>query len=229
MKYWAALGALALAGWSLPGCANQSSVTEVQEIPVITFEGGTYCAAYQRRLVACDVLGEGLFQGCHEFGDVAESCELDCLTQAPCDEVATYLCGHFGAELSQLDACMQGCVGLPAVECADGRLLSRSTRCDGVVDCQDEADEAECEGDTLIAYGSCRDGAFFTRAERCDGKPNCANEADEVACDTLVVCVPADQRQSFVELPALSACDGVKDCLGGEDEPAECAVASCSR
>ena len=92
----------------LAGC-DGPQVQPVLPIPEISFEKGSYCERYGDRLRECGVLGDGRFQGCHYFEDEAENCELDCVEQASCNDLAAPYCGGDERHLTELAACEQRC------------------------------------------------------------------------------------------------------------------------
>lgn len=200
-------------------------VQPVLPIPTIQFEDGTYCAIYTERLRDCGVIGKGRFQGCHNFDDAAEECELDCVRDATCSDLAAPYCAGDTRVLTELAACEQRCVGYQVFTCTEGTLLHRGAVCDGIDDCNDAADEADCNAQTEFEY-ACRDGSFYAATEVCDGANDCANGLDEAFCGSLFSCIPSDdQATGFIN--EVNACDGIRDCEDGSDEPEDCAVAQC--
>jgi Low-density lipoprotein receptor domain class A len=211
----------------ISGCADPSGSSSTPDIPVVTYDAGTYCDEYTQRLRACDLLGEGRFQGCHNFQDDAETCELQCLEDAPCEQLSVYYCGRSGSAITELEACLLTCVGDSAVECDEGTLHASYARCDGEADCADGTDEADCDDPNAARY-PCRDGKFVDVAAVCDGEPDCKSGVDEAFCDTLFACEPAVLGgPSLIFIHATEACDGVSDCLSEADEPSDCAKATC--
>ena len=105
--------------------------------------------------------------------------------------------------------------------CGNGHCIDGSKRCDGNADCNDFSDEAECP--------SCHGGSMF-RCETseecipmnmtCDRKVQCRDGSDEHGCAYWTsTCWPEMFRcldHTCVDM--IHRCNGVWDCVGGEDE-----------
>ncbi len=128
----------------------------------------------------------------------------------------------------------------PVFECASGdEEISGVWECDGVADCRDGSDEANCyeifcdDGDTKIPPGAvcdgvedcrdgtdeqgcddfrCNDGATIPPEYVCDFFQTCPDNSDEENCEEYT----CDEGATVV--PAAALCDGVLDCNDGLDE-----------
>ncbi|XP_060807225.1 prolow-density lipoprotein receptor-related protein 1 [Amyelois transitella] len=102
---------------------------------------------------------------------------------------------------------------------AGGRCVRAAAVCDGRADCDDAADEADC--DCPPDHYQCDDGACVALSARCDGEQQCADASDERACAAPACAAlgagarPCARGGCF--LPAWR-CDGHADCPDGSDE-----------
>ncbi|XP_053624887.1 basement membrane-specific heparan sulfate proteoglycan core protein isoform X4 [Plodia interpunctella] len=117
----------------------------------------------------------------------------------------------------------QNCSGEPqSTECAPGefqcdetRCLLATQQCDGVADCYDQTDEADCK---LVGADDfrCSDGRSLEASRKCDGVRDCIYGEDERDCDCLSNEFQCSQDRSCIE--ARRKCDGYNDCSDGSDE-----------
>uniref|UniRef100_A0A3B4FXS2 Low-density lipoprotein receptor-related protein 2 n=1 Tax=Pundamilia nyererei TaxID=303518 RepID=A0A3B4FXS2_9CICH len=107
-------------------------------------------------------------------------------------------------------------------ECDEGRCRPNSDRCDGIVDCIDQTDEANCTDSTCSPYAfTCNNKHCIYASWRCDGMDDCGDGSDEINCPTRV---PTSCSSGYFTcnnnrcISAKWVCDGENDCGDGSDE-----------
>uniref|UniRef100_A0A3Q3BE47 Low-density lipoprotein receptor-related protein 2-like n=1 Tax=Kryptolebias marmoratus TaxID=37003 RepID=A0A3Q3BE47_KRYMA len=109
-------------------------------------------------------------------------------------------------------------------ECDEGRCRPNSFRCDGIIDCVDQTDEANCThtGATCspIAF-TCTNKHCIYSSWRCDGIDDCGDGSDEMNCPTRIPTTCAANYFTCDNNRCISKtwlCDGDNDCGDGSDE-----------
>ena len=101
------------------------------------------------------------------------------------------------------------------------RCLPQSWKCDGIPDCEDGRDEAECPN--LVCSPTevrCSSGTQCVSPDyHCDGYPDCGDGSDETDCPPLV-CPPSQFICPRVRrcINLSERCNGYVDCGDGADE-----------
>uniref|UniRef100_A0A3Q3G597 Low density lipoprotein receptor-related protein 2b n=1 Tax=Labrus bergylta TaxID=56723 RepID=A0A3Q3G597_9LABR len=109
-------------------------------------------------------------------------------------------------------------------ECDEGRCRPNSYRCDGIVDCVDQTDEANCTDTATCSPRAftCNNKHCILTSWRCDGMDDCGDGSDEVNCPTRRppnTCAAdyftCDNSRCISKI---WLCDGDNDCGDGSDE-----------
>jgi len=224
-------GALGLTLAGFVGCSSDDSdggatptSRSLNVAYLVAYPAGSLCSELVRRQRECGLVLEGRYQGCIHFGDSAEACELDCVRDASCDELAG--CGDEAYTI-----CLDRCVGVEPFTCADGTEIPRRLVCNQSPDCAGGEDDlaSACPD---IGYAPCRttNETYYYASEVCDGVQNCSDGTDETSCDVLFECdyfadsgLPNPRK---TDIRPHQYCNGSLDCVRGEDEPEGCASTS---
>jgi Low-density lipoprotein receptor domain class A len=169
------------------------------------------------RLRECGIVGEGRFEGCVNYNDAAEVCEIRCIEEGSCTDLEVLFCS---ATQNPIWGCFRECRGIPDFVCSDGTVAPPYGRCDATLQCSDGADEANCP---IVGGYKCRNIDQFVPYDMlCDGERDCSDGSDE-----LSDCLPTVTCADGTELLPWFYCNGIVDCSDGVDEPGDCAVSSC--
>ncbi|KAK0146058.1 Low-density lipoprotein receptor-related protein 2 [Merluccius polli] len=114
--------------------------------------------------------------------------------------------------------------GAYAFECDEGRCRPNAYRCDGIADCVDKTDEANCTDPGVTCSPrafTCDNKHCILSSWRCDGNDDCGDGSDEAACPTRVPSTCASGSFTCGNKRCISSvwvCDGDNDCGDGSDE-----------
>jgi len=165
--------------------------------------GSSVVEAQASKLRDCGVLStDGRINADDQLNE-EESCYVQCLNEASCNELADWWCG--GALAATLDQRCQDRCDPVDFECANGTLIRRSSQCDGDIDCAGGSDEQGCP------TFECSNGATVPADWKCDGENDCADGSDEQGCPTFT-CTNGEK------IPAGWECDFDNDCADNSDE-----------
>lgn len=113
----------------------------------------------------------------------------------------------------------QGCDSHWNFCCKSGETLPLEMRCNGIDECEDRSDEANCPAVCSPPKFRCNNGACLEESEVCDGIDHCPNKADERNCKDKC------RQKGLFECQADGTCitlgklcDKKKDCSDGADE-----------
>lgn len=172
--------------------------------------GGAYCGRASQLLNRCGLstYASSPSFDCDEPTTQQLRCIFDCQLALSCQQVVGAVCDKITAPFQN---CLSKC---PATTfpCGDGTTYDEGDKCDGSMDCSNNADEEGCP------TFDCGDGSVVVLEYKCDGYPDCSNGADEQGCPSGSVFDCGDGTT----VPASSRCDGFADCTNGADEPPSC-------
>uniref|UniRef100_A0A8C8H2Q0 Fibronectin type-III domain-containing protein n=1 Tax=Oncorhynchus tshawytscha TaxID=74940 RepID=A0A8C8H2Q0_ONCTS len=119
-------------------------------------------------------------------------------------------------------------------QCANGLCVSLGWKCDGMNDCGDYSDEANCgsptegPGCTQDFQYECSNGRCVPSWWKCDGENDCGDWSDEAQCSGVTPHTPAPGPSSCAPnrfhcgsgacIVNSWVCDGYADCPDGSDE-----------
>jgi V8-like Glu-specific endopeptidase len=105
--------------------------------------------------------------------------------------------------------------------CSDGICIELDQMCNGITDCINAEDEAQCSCDATTEF-TCNNRRCIPLSTVCDRNDTCGDGSDELNCPCA-----ADEWKCPSEprcIPETSLCNGINDCLDAADEnPERCA------
>ncbi|KAK0094293.1 hypothetical protein PV326_011340, partial [Microctonus aethiopoides] len=108
--------------------------------------------------------------------------------------------------------------------CLDNSCIDISKKCDGIVDCLDRDDEANCQKQNSTCFKDefqCGNGKCLSKDNVCNGEDDCEDLTDEMNCPFRKCPDSTDfkcKSPSGFCIPQSWQCDGINDCNDGSDE-----------
>jgi len=103
---------------------------------------------------------------------IAEGDPENCFTDNDCDAQRVCIDYH----------CAKACLWGDFVCRSNSKCIPKITRCDGVMDCDDNSDELNCQCIRRDNGFECTDGECIYDAFQCDGENDCKDGSDEKGC-----------------------------------------------
>ncbi|XP_070177839.1 G-protein coupled receptor GRL101-like [Littorina saxatilis] len=129
----------------------------------------------------CDVRRD-CWDGSDEVCDPIQLLEMTTVRMLPPTLISFDGQGNFSqTPLSPSDTCPE-----THLRCSDGNCLPVFVRCNGVYDCSDKADEAQCDNVRCPGFYRCRSSSVCVHPDHlCDGWPQCPQRDDEWLCQAM--------------------------------------------
>ncbi|PAV71762.1 hypothetical protein WR25_23259 [Diploscapter pachys] len=117
-----------------------------------------------------------------------------------------------------MDCDCRACSSSSVILCGDGTCLPRERVCDGRSDCSNSMDEQNCPGSCVDIKETemvrCSDSRFYPLTEACRGElSQCASSCPDCHPTAAFAC-----RKEHKCIQQSMVCNGIPDCVGGEDE-----------